>query len=344
MTDQVKFPKTLQEAILYFSNEETCIQFVADLRWPDGKAVCPRCTSNDSVFMPTRSIWRCRACNKQFSVKVASIFEDSPIPLNKWLAAMWMIAGAKNGVSSLEIHRALGITQKSAWFMMHRLRLAITQGSFEKLGGHGETVEVDETYIGGLARNMHYDKRIRKFNEGSKTGGYGKTAVFGLLERSAEKKKSKVRTKVISKFHKDAMHGEIRDAVNPGTTVYSDEFGGYKDLGKDGTFQHDFVAHAKAYVKGAVHTNGIENFWSLLKRTIRGTYVSVEPFHMFRYLDEQAFRFNEREGDDADRFLSAMSGIAGRRVTYKQLTGKDGVCPPSVSAVASADAQGTASE
>src|SRR5438132_342055 len=190
MVTNIKLPRTLQECIQYFSDEEICIQFVASMRWPNGDAPCPKCGSKDSVYMSNRRVWRCRDCQKQFSVKVGSIFEDSPIPLNKWLAGMWIIVGAKNGVSSCEIARALDITQKSAWFMMHRLRLAITQGSFEKMGGEGETVEVDETYIGGLARNMHADRRKKTIQ--GRTGGFGKPAVFGLLERRDGKSKVRV--------------------------------------------------------------------------------------------------------------------------------------------------------
>src|SRR5690242_16094001 len=258
MIANIKLPRTLQECIQYFSDEEICIEFVASLRWPGGQAPCPKCDSSNSVYLPKRRVWRCRDCQKQFSVKVGSIFEDSPIPLNKWLAGMWMVAGAKNGISSYEIHRALGITQKSAWFMMHRLRLAIQQGSFEKMGGEGETIEVDETYIGGLARNMHADRR-RKTIQG-RTGGAGKQAVLGLLERHAEKGKSQVRTHVVPEQWMKPVNDIIKGSVEKGTNVYSDEHGAYYALGSEG-FNHAFVRHAEHYVDGAVHTNGIENFW-----------------------------------------------------------------------------------
>lgn len=311
-------PKTLQEAIIYFADEDRCVEFVAALRWPDG-VICPNCGQKSPVYYLAKyRRWNCRDCRKQFSVKVNTIFEESAIPLNKWVSAVWLIAGAKNGVSSYEIHRGLGITQKSAWFMMHRIRLAMTQGTFEKMGGEGETVEVDETYIGGLARNMHKDRRRKQYLG----GGAGKQAVFGLLERNTQDgKKSKVRAHVIPEQWLRQVNEIIRSSVEKGTSVYSDEHGAYYHLGSEG-FQHAFVRHAEEYVRGSVHTNGIENFWSLLKRMIRGTYVSVEPFHMFRYLDEEAFRFNERFGSDADRFVTIMSGIVGKRVTYKQLTGK----------------------
>ncbi len=334
MATDNKLPKTLQACIQYFSDEDVCIHFVALLRWPDGHAPCPKCMSKNSVYMANRRVWRCRDCQKQFSVKVGSIFEDSPIQLNKWLAGMWMIAGAKNGISSCEIARALGITQKSAWFMMHRLRLAMHNGSFEKMGGAGEEIEVDETYIGGKARFMHKDEKARKIHG---RGGDGKTIVFGLLERNTEKGKSKVRVKVVPNVQEKTLQDEIKKQVEDWSIVYTDEHGAYRSLGEKEKFFHDFVNHAEQYVKDNVYTNGIENFWTLLKRAIKGTYVSVEPFHLFRYLDEESFRFNERYGNDQDRFMAAMTGIVGRRVTYKQLTGKEGVCAPSVSAVASAD-------
>jgi len=313
------FPKTLQEAVIYFSDEDRCVEFVAMLRWPNG-ATCPRCSQTDPVYyLPKYHRWNCRECRRQFSVKTGTIFEESPIPLNKWVAAVWLIAGAKNGVSSYEIHRGLGVTQKSAWFMMHRIRLAMKQGTFDKMGGEGETVEVDETYIGGLARNMHKDRREKVLH--GRTGGAGKQAVFGLLERGKDGRQSKVSAHVIPEQWLKPVNEIIRTTVEKGTNIYSDEHGAYYHLGSEG-FNHGFVRHAEEYVRGSVHTNGIENFWSLLKRMIRGTYVSVEPFHMFRYLDEEAFRFNERFGDDADRFLTVMSGIVGKRVTYKSLTGK----------------------
>jgi len=326
MVRTTEFPKTLQAAIQYFSDDQTCIDFLAEIRWPDGKAVCGNCSDKENTYyLHNQKRWKCRSCKKQFSVKANTIFEESPLSLSTWFPAVWLICGAKNGISSYEIHRALGVTQKTAWFMLHRIRLAMTQGSFE-IGGEGETIEVDETYIGGKARNMHADRR-RKTLQG-RTGGAGKQAVFGMLERGKDGK-SKIRTRTIPEAWKNEVGEIIRETIKKGTNVYSDEHGAYYHLGSEG-FNHAFVRHAEYYFDGAVHTNGVENFWTLLKRTIKGTYVSIEPFHTFRYLDEQAFRFNERFGDDADRFITAMHEVAGRRVTYKKLTGKDGDVSPSV--------------
>ena len=235
--------------------------------------------------------------------------EDSPIRLDKWLAAIWMIANDKNGISSYEIHRALDITQKSAWFLLHRIRLAMQTGTFEKLSGQ---VEVDETYIGGLARNMHRDKSDKKING---TGGSGKVAVMGLLERDG-----KVRAKVIEKANQETLQGEVRRHVEQGAELFTDGWKGYNGLHAD--YIHKVIDHAEKYVDGQIHTCGIDNFWSLLKRTIKGTYVSVEPFHLFRYLDEQSFRFNTRTGKDAERFIETAKSVAGKRLTYKELTGK----------------------
>jgi transposase-like protein len=256
---------------------------------------------------------------QKFSLKVGTIFEESPIGLDKWLPVMWMLVNCKNGISSWEIHRAVAVTQKTAWFMLQRCRLALQDESTGgKLGGE---VEIDETFIGGKARNMHKEKRARKITG---TGGKDEAMVLGFLERGG-----KVRTKVIDSRKKAFLHGEVRQHVEAGSTVYTDDLTSYKGMGE---FQHLFVDHAVEYVReNVIHTNGLENFWSLLKRALGGTYVSVEPFHLFRYLDEQAFRFNNRKDEDggllndADRFVSAMRQIVGRRLTYKQLIGKEGV-------------------
>lgn len=301
-----KFPETLQEAIIYFSDKETCTTFMAQIRWADG-VTCPMCEGKEVSYLSTRYLWKCKACKKQFSVKLGSIMEDSPIGLDKWLTAIWLIANAKNGISSYEIHRALGITQKSAWFLLHRIRLAMQTGTFEKMSGQ---VEVDETYIGGLARNMHRDKRGKLGG----TGGSGKTAVMGLLERNG-----KVRAKVINDAKRETLHGEVRQHVEAGAELFTDAWLSYRGL--DADYIHQVINHAEKYVDGQIHTNGIENFWSLLKRGIKGTYVSVEPFHLFRYLDEQAFRFNNRKVKDADRFLHVVKSVAGKRLTREELTG-----------------------
>lgn len=309
MNEANNLPKTLQEAIKYFSDKETCTTFMAQLRWSDG-VTCPNCAGKSVSYLSTRFMWKCKnkECRKQFSVKVGTVMEDSPIGLDKWLCAIWLIANCKNGVSSYEIHRAIGVTQKSAWFLLHRIRLAMQTGTFEKLSG---TVEVDETFIGGLARNMHRDVRDRKITG---TGGSGKVAVMGLLERHG-----KVRTKVICDRTRETLHGEIKCHVEQGAEVMTDAHKAYQGLNDE--YVHQFIDHAEKYVEGNVHTNGIENFWSLLKRSIRGTYVSVEPFHLFRYLDEQSFRFNNRKVTDSERFLEVISLIQGKRLEYKQLTG-----------------------
>jgi transposase-like protein len=312
-----KLPKTLQEAIQIFTDETKCIEFLAKVRWPKGQAKCPKCNAQRSSFMSTRKTFLCLECKKQFSVKQGTIFEDSAIPLHKWLAAFWLVSNAKNGISSHELGRALGITQKSAWHMGHRIRLALQNGSIETMGGEGETIEVDETYIGAKARNMHWDKRKARFQ--GRTGGFGKQAVFGMLHRD-KAGKSKVIARAIPANWRDDVRQIIKESALPGSTIYSDEHGTYSKLNSQG-FVHDFVRHAETYVKGAVHTNGIENFWSLLKRCILGTHVSIEPFHTFRYLDEEAFRFNERFGNEQDRFMTALSGIVGKRLTFAEVTG-----------------------
>jgi len=230
--------------------------------------------------------------------------------MDKWMFATWLVSNCKNGVSSCEVARHLGITQKSAWFMDHRIRAAMHSGSFNnKLSGQ---IEADETYIGGKARNMHASKRAKKITG---TGGKDKAAVMGILERGG-----KVRTKVVDNTKKKTLQPEIREHVLAGSALFTDALKSYEGLDE---FQHEVIDHAVEYVRGEVHTNGLENFWSLLKRGLNGTSVSVEPFHLFRYLNEQAYRYNNRKGlNDADRFVDVMRNASGKRLTWKQLTGK----------------------
>src|SRR6266550_2258184 len=314
---ETKTPQTLVEAIRYFSDADTCLKFMIPLRWPNGIS-CPQCGSSKVTYLANAHLWKCSTKHprQKFSIKVGTIFEDSPISLDKWLATIWMIANCKNDVSSYEIGREIGVTQKTAWFMLHRIRLAMQTGTFLKMSGQ---IEADETYIGGLARNMHKDKKAMKL---SGTGGSGKAIVMGILERHGPGKSSKVRAKVIPNARRTTLEIEIRNHVETGSELFTDALPSYNKL--DGDFVHKVINHAEEYVKGNVHTNGIENFWSLLKRAISGTYVSVEPFHLFRYLDEQSFRFNNRGDDNAYRFVEVLSAITGRRLTYKHLTGKDG--------------------
>jgi transposase-like protein len=303
-----RLPTSLLEAIRYFSDLDVSVDYVAKLRWPDGP-VCPRCGGREHSYLTTRRIWKCKACKKQFSVKVGTIFEDSPLGLDKWLPAVWLAANSKNGISSHELARALGTTQKSAWFMLHRIRLAMRSGTFETLSGQ---VEIDETYIGGKARNMHKAQRVAKNRRGRSAE---KTVIIGMVERGG-----RVRAQVVDNVKRRTLQSYVHDAVEPGATVYTDALESYAGLGRD--FDHRTVNHAVRYVDGNVHTNVIENFWSLLKRGLHGTYVSVRPFHLYRYLDERMFTFNERELDDLGRFEKVMRAVAGRRLTYVQVTGK----------------------
>jgi transposase-like protein len=289
---------------------KNCNDFMVAMRWPDGQVLCPRCGSENVTYLETARVWKCYSKHPKakFSLKVGTIFEDSPLGLDKWFTAMWLIANCKNGISSYELGRHLGITQKAAWHVNHRIRLAMQNGSLAKLSGH---VEVDETFIGGLARNRHSNKRK---HEG--TGGAGKVAVMGLLERHG----GEVRTHVIKSTARENLHPRIHQHVEQGSNVYTDAWQSYKGL--DDEYLHSVINHAVEYVRGNVHTNGIENFWSLLKRTLKGTYVSVEPFHLFRYLDEQAFRFNKRKLTDFQRFIGVVEMVTGKRLEYKQLIGR----------------------
>jgi hypothetical protein len=308
-------PETLLEAVVYFQNPDNCIAYLAVKRWADGAPVCPTCGSKDVGFIASRRMFQCKTRHPkaQFSIKLGTIFEDSPLGLDKWLPAMWMIASDRNGISSWELHRAIKVTQKTAWFMLHRIRLAMQDECFGgKLGGE---VEVDETFIGGKARNMHKDKRAERITG---PGPEGKAIVAAVLQRGG-----KVRAKVVGTRRKPELQALVRENVDAGSNLYSDALKSYEGLEKD--FTHQVIDHAEAYVDGQVHTNNCENFWSLLKRGINGTYVSVEPFHLFRYVDEQAFRYNNRlPMSDKDRFSYLVRKVVGKRLTYKELTGKLG--------------------
>jgi transposase-like protein len=312
-------PKTLQQAIRHFSDEQVCIDTVAAARWPKGP-ICPKCDHTEHYYLSTQRRWKCKKCGRQFSVKVGTIFEDSPVGLDKWLCALWMLTNCKNGISSYEIHRALGVTQKTGWFMLHRLRLAMHNESLEKLGGPDVEIEADETFVGGKVKNMHHKVRSRR--RLPTTGYGGKATVMGILERGKE-----VRATLIPHRGRKIMQAEIVKHVAPGSSIYTDNFMSYDKLPTH--YRHDFVDHARGYVRGRVHTNGLENFWSLFKRTVKGTYVSIEPFHMQRYLDEQVFRYNNRAmpykpTHDGQRFEKVLSQIAGKRLTYSEVTGKVG--------------------
>jgi transposase-like protein len=308
MSQTKGLPTNLLEAVRYFTDLDVANDFVAQMRW-NGMPICPRCGSVEHSYVSTRRIWKCKACKRQFSVKVGTIFEDSPLGLDKWLPAIWLTANSKNGISSHELGRALGITQKSAWFMLHRIRLAMQAKTFEKLGGE---VEVDETFIGGKARNMHKHVRAQKITG---TGGKDKTAVVGLRQRGGE-----VRVAVIENIRKETLHSHVAENVEAGSAVYTDALSSYSGL--EARYEHAMVDHAEGYVNGQVHTNGIENFWAILKRGLHGTYVSVEPFHLFRYLDERMFTFNLRDLTDLGRFTTVLHSCAGRRLTWDGLTGK----------------------
>jgi hypothetical protein len=319
----MKEPKTLLEAIRYFADPDIALQTAVELRWPDG-VCCPTCNSNDVRFIATRRMWECKNKHprKQFTVKVGSLMEDSALGIDIWFAALWSIANDKNGISSYEFARMVGITQKSAWHVMHRCRMAMKAGGIG--GGSGlleGVVEIDEAFIGGKPKNMHAWKRERNVKR-SGSHSREKIGVQGVLKRTSEQALSHVRLTVMSHFGTStgAVLPFIRENVKPGSEIMGDSLPAYTGLRKD--YLLATVNHAAGqYVSGRIHNNGMENFWSLLKRTLGGTYVSVEPFHLSRYLDEQAWRFNERKLTDGERFRKLASSIFGLRLTWKELTG-----------------------
>ena len=260
-------PKTLLDAVKFYADFEHCKAVMIEARWPDGIVRCPICGSDHVAYLANARLWKCynKHPRPKFSLKVGTIFEDSPIPLEKWLPAVWLLADCKNGISSYELGRALGVTQKTAWFMLHRVRKAMGSGTFLKLGGE---VEVDETFIGGKARSMHLAQRKRRITG---TGGKDKTIVAGFVERGG-----KVQTTVVPDRKKGTLQSEVKKRVEAGAALYSDDLESYQGL--QGEYAHQVVDHAVQYVDGRVHTNTLENFWSLLKRGIHGTYCECRTF------------------------------------------------------------------
>lgn len=302
---------TLQEAILYFSDIQTCIDYMVKRRWPEG-VECPSCGSKNVTYLPTRKLFQCKArhAKRQFSVKVGTVMEDSPIRLDKWLLVTWMLVNCRNGISSHEVARTIGITQKSAWFMLHRLRASMRVETAVKLFGD---VEADETYVGGKSRNMHVAKRKLRIRSG---GVHDKTPVMGMLARGGE-----VRAMVIKSHKRPHLYAELQKHVEPGSTLFTDDLHSYRRLKG---YDHHFVDHKTKFVSGIIHTNGLENFWSCLKRSLKGTYISVTPSHLTRYVDEQVFRFNHRTNHTEEmRFGAVLSGIPGKRLTYKELIARE---------------------
>src|SRR5271155_3033217 len=236
----MKYPSTLQQAIRYFTDFENCKRFMIEMRWPDGKVRCPTCNSERVTYLANARRWKCYARHDRpkFSLKVGTIMEDSPIGLEKWLPAIWLISNCKNGISSYEIHRALGVTQKTAWFMLHRIRLAMQNRSFEKIAGE---FEADESFIGGLARNMHKSKKAKITG----TGGAGKAIVMGLLDRKTEK----VRLRHVPNTQRETLQGVVREYVQGGSYIFSDAWVAYNGLDRD--YVHQVIDHAEAYVQGS---------------------------------------------------------------------------------------------
>ena len=311
----MEYPTTLVEAVKHFSSDQVCIDEVAAMRWPDGQISCMGCgLIGECIWLAKQKRWKCRGCKKQFSVKAGTIFHDSPLGLDKWMVAMWMIANCRNGVSSYEISRTIGVTQKSAWHMMHRIRNAMSDKSSEKLGGGGP-VEIDETFVGGKIKNMHKSKIPKGI---SHFGTGNKAIVLGMLERGG-----KVRAGVVADRKRVNMQPPINANVEIGSRIITDEHNTYPFIAKDAYF-HEIINHIEGYVRDHVHTNGIENFWSCLKRGLNGTYVSVDAVHLDRYVEEQVFRFNNRHSKqgDAGRFRAVLKEIVGRQLTYAELTGR----------------------
>jgi transposase-like protein len=311
-----EMPRTLMQAVRYFADPVLCERLMRAMKWPDGKITCECGATGDRIVeLESRNCLRCKDCRKMIYSKRGTIFEDSPLGLDKWFVAVWVIANCKNGVSSHELARSLGVRQPTAWFMLHRIRLAMQIADPDKFDG---PAEADATYIGGRAANMHKSKREKRIRG---RGAVGKAIVHGVLQRGSDAKTSAVRCEVVGSDDATKLVPHVRRNVRFGAEVFTDEATAYGPLAD--TQVHRAVDHSIRYAEGTVHTNGLENFWSLLKRGLGGTYVAVAPFHLFRYVAEQAFRFNERSLTDGARFIRTLRGITGKRLTYRLLTAQN---------------------
>ncbi|HTV73627.1 MAG TPA: IS1595 family transposase [Candidatus Acidoferrales bacterium] len=311
--DKQPIPETLLQAVRQFADPEVAHAFFVQYRWPNGIA-CPRmgCGSAEVTYLAKYRRWNCRECKRQFTAKVGTIFEDSPIGLDKWLPAFWLLASNRNGISSHELGRGLGVTQKTAWFMLHRIREALGDDSADPFTG---TVEADETYMGGKWENK--PKHKRAFRYVPKAARDAKTPVFGIVQRGG-----RVRAWKVDNVTAKTLLPKLRASIDPDATLYTDSATMYTHI-NEYFMAHSSVNHSiEEYVRGNVHTNTIECFWAVLKRTIGGTYTHVSPKHLDRYLAEQVFRFDERENEDGWRFVKATKRADGKRLTYKKLIAK----------------------
>lgn len=294
----------LLELITQFSDEQKCQKYLEEARW-NGQIVCPHCKNDEKIYkFKNGKLYKCGKCRKQFSVRVGTIFEDSQLSLKKWFMAIYLITAHKKGISSLQLSKDIGVTQKTAWFMLHRIRHAIKAKSFDK-PLLSNIVEVDETYVGG----KHHGKRGR--------GSENKTPVMGIVERHG-----KIRTKKLDNVKKATLQNEILKNVDKEAVVMTDDWLGYNGLSK--LFEHYVINHSKDVfvVDGIIHTNTIDGYWSLFKRGLLGIYHSISKKHLDRYCDEFEFRYNTRGNKDVERFASVFQMCNNKRIQYKQLIAK----------------------
>lgn len=296
------------QLVAKFPNEKACLEHLKQLRWKDG-IVCPHCGSERKIYtFKDNKTFKCGDCRKKFTAKVGTIFEDSPLPLQKWFMAIYLITAHKKGISSLQLSRDIDVTQKTAWFMLQRLRYASKTKSFNR--NLSNMVEVDETYVGGKEKNKHASKKTSG-NQGRSTKT--KTPVVGMKERDGE-----IRAETVEDTKSMTIKNLLVDNVVIGSKVFTDEYLSYRGIGF--IYDHLYVKHnAGEYVNGIVHTNGVENFWSMLKRGIVGIYHHVTPKHLDLYLGEFTFRYNSREMSEEERFNMLLTRVQGR-LQYKELT------------------------